>query len=47
MARQPSSSAAVVRVATTMKLGAVPADVALRNSMPSTTVHTQMMSPVG
>ena len=46
-ARQPSSSIAVDSEATTMKLGAVPAEVALRNSIPITTVHTQTATPGG
>jgi hypothetical protein len=38
---------AVTSEATTTKLTAVPADVALRNSIPITTVLSQMISPVG
>jgi hypothetical protein len=38
---------AVESEATTTKLTAVPADVALRNSIPMTTVHTQITRPVG
>ena len=38
---------AVVRDATTTKLTAVPAEVALRNSIPMATVDTQMIRPVG
>jgi len=30
-----------------MKLAAVPSDVALRNTMPAATVHTQTVMPVG
>ena len=33
--------------ATTTKLVATPADVALRNSIPATTVHTHTTTPVG
>lgn len=38
---------AVESEATTTKLSAVPADVALRNSIPMTTVLSQMTMPVG
>jgi hypothetical protein len=38
---------AVTSEATTTKLTAVPADVALRNSIPITTVLSQIISPVG
>jgi hypothetical protein len=38
---------AVTSEATTTKLTAVPAEVALRNSIPITTVLSQMVSPVG
>jgi len=30
-----------------MKLAAVPSDVALRNNIPTATVHTHTMTPVG
>jgi hypothetical protein len=33
--------------ATITKLTATPADVALRNNIPTTTVHTQTTTPVG
>jgi len=39
--RQPSSITAVATVATTMKLTATPADVALRKSIPTATVLSQ------
>ena len=45
--RQPRRSRAVTRVATAMKLAAVPSAVALRNTMPAATVHTQTVMPVG
>ncbi len=45
--RQPSSRMAVTSEATTTKLSAVPSEVALRNSIPTTTVHSQTISPVG
>ncbi|KQY03974.1 hypothetical protein ASD37_24445 [Mycobacterium sp. Root135] len=38
---------AVESEATTTKLSAVPADVALRNNIPTTTVLSQMTIPVG
>jgi hypothetical protein len=38
---------AVESEATTTKLTAVPAEVALRNSIPTITVHNQITSPVG
>jgi hypothetical protein len=38
---------AVESEATTTKLSAVPADVALRNSIPRMTVHSQITIPVG
>ena len=37
----------MVRVATAMKLAAVPSDVALRNNIPTPTVHTHIVMPVG
>lgn len=46
-ARQPSSSSAVTEDATTMKLAATPADVALRKTMPTTTVDSHTTTPVG
>lgn len=46
-ARQPSNSTAVEIEATTTKLGATPADVSLRSSIPSTMVHTHTTTPVG
>ena len=39
-ARHPSSSTAVTADATTTKLTATPAEVALRNSIPTATVHS-------
>src|SRR5215217_6033190 len=45
--RQPSNSSAVTRDATTTKLADTPADVALRNSIPTTTVHSHTATPVG
>jgi len=47
LARQPSSSTAVTDDATTTKLAATLAELALRNNMPTTTVHSQTTSPVG
>jgi hypothetical protein len=38
---------AVESEATTTKLGATPADVSLRNAIPTTTVHSQITTPVG
>ena len=38
---------AVESDATTMKLGATPADVILRSVIPTTTVHNQTTTPVG
>src|SRR5581483_1734475 len=46
-ARQPSSSAAVTTEATTTKVTATPPELALRNSIPTTTVHTHTATPVG
>lgn len=45
--RQPSNSTAVTDAATTTKLAATPAELALRNSMPTATVHNQTTRPVG
>ena len=47
MARQPSSSAAVTKVVTITKLSAVPAELALRSAIPTTTVHNHTTTPVG
>ena len=47
MPRQPRISRAVATVATTTKLAAVPSEVAWRNSIPTTTVHTHTTTPVG
>src|SRR6202020_1269279 len=46
-ARQPSSSSAVTDDATTMKLAASHAEVALDTSIPTTTVHSHTTTPVG
>jgi hypothetical protein len=45
--RQPSNNNAVASEATTTKLVETPADVALRNSIPNTTVDTHTATPVG
>ena len=37
----------MARVVTVMKLAAVPSDVALRNNIPTVTVHTHIVTPVG
>jgi hypothetical protein len=47
LARQPSSNTAVTDDATTTKLAATPAELALRNSMPTATVQIQTTTPVG
>lgn len=46
-ARQPNNSTAVTEAATTTKLAATPADVSLRNTMPTTTVDNHTTTPVG
>ncbi len=46
-ARQPSNNTAVTDAATNTKLAATPAEVALRSSMPTATVHSQTTTPVG
>ena len=45
--RQPSKSRAVNTDATTTKLVDTPSDVALRNTIPTTIVHTHTTTPMG
>jgi hypothetical protein len=46
-ARQPSNSTAMTNDVNTTKLAATPAEVALRNSIPTATVHNHTTTPVG
>ena len=46
-ARHPSTNTAFTDAVTTTKPTGVPAEVALRSSMPTTTVHSQTTTPVG